>query len=72
MLHVYICIVQYNTGQIFRYTEKHLEHLWHDVRPETYIFFLYRYNIIYIYLEKNCAIEQTTKLTSFAIITFDT
>ena len=41
------CIVQYNTGQIFRYTEKHLEHLWHDVRPETYIFFLG--TCIYIY-----------------------
>ena len=67
VLRIYICIVQYNTGQIFRYTEKHLEHLWHDVRPETYI-----YVYIYMNLEKSCAIEQTRKLASLAIITFDT
>ena len=35
---------------------KHLEHLWHDVRPE-----------IYIYIAKIWAIEQTRKLASLAI-----
>ena len=41
-LRVYICILEYRIGQIFRYTYKHLEHLrydvWPDVRPETHIY----------------------------------
>ena len=36
---------KYHIGRIFRYTEKHLEHLRNDVRPEIYI-------SLYIYIFK--------------------